>query len=248
MSKLQGILQHFLHWHVLNTAVILEEGNLPHPRCARCDILVPRRALNGRHPDTAQCARGAEQKRRRHAEAETRESLERASEAYSEPIQNVSAFRYLGRFLTARDDDWIVVVGNLGKAQKSWGRLSRILSREGSDPKVSGNFFKAMAQAVLLFGAETWVLTQRMEKALDSFQYRVARRLAGKQTCRQTDGSWDYPPLVEALVEAELEGIRKSVTRMQNTVAQYIATRPILDLCERSTRQPGARVSRHWWE
>ena len=24
---------HFMHWHVQDTAVILEEGNLPHPRC-----------------------------------------------------------------------------------------------------------------------------------------------------------------------------------------------------------------------
>ena len=31
-------------------------------------------------------------------------------------------------------------------------------------------------------------------------------------------------------------------------VAQYIATRPILDLCERATRRPGARVSPRWWE
>ena len=27
---------------------------------------------------------------------------------------------------------------------------------------------------------------------------------------------------------------------------QYIATRPILDLCERANRRPGARVSRRW--
>ena len=30
--------------------------------------------------------------------------------------------------------------------------------------------------------------------------------------------------------------------------AQYIETRPILDLCEQSTRRPGVRVSRRWWE
>ena len=29
---------------------------------------------------------------------------------------------------------------------------------------------------------------------------------------------------------------------------QYIATQPILDLCEQATRRPGARVSRRWWE
>ena len=53
---------------------------------------------------------------------------------------------------------------------------------------------------------------------------------------------------MEALGESGLEEIRKSVTRRQNTVAQYIATQPILDLCEMSNWRPGARVSRRWWE
>ena len=150
--------------------------------------------------------------------------------------------------LKAVDDDCLAVVGNLGNARKSWGRLSRILSWEGADPKVSGNFYKAVAQSVLLFGAETWVLTQSMDKALDSFHYRVAMRITGKQQRRKKDRSWYYPSLTEALGEAGLEVIRKSITRRQNTVAQYIATRPILDLYERSTWRPGARVSRRWWE
>ena len=161
---------HFLHRHVLDTVVILEEGNLPDPRCARCDMLVPWRALNGRHTSTAQCARGVERKRRRLAEAGRRESSDQAFEAYVEPIQNFLAFIYLGRVLTTGGNGWLAVLGNLGKAWKSWGRLSRVLSREGADPKVSGNFYKAVAQAVLLFGAETWVLTQRMENSLESFK------------------------------------------------------------------------------
>ena len=73
---------HFIHRNVLNTVVILEEGNFPHPRCTRCNMMVPRQALNGRHPVTSQCKKGAERKRRRLAEAETRESAERAFEAY----------------------------------------------------------------------------------------------------------------------------------------------------------------------
>ena len=31
-------------------------------------------------------------------------------------------------------------------------------------------------------------------------------------------------------------------------VAQFIATRPILDLCEKTERRPGARVPMRWWE
>ena len=93
--------------------------------------------------------------------------------------------------LKAGDYDWIAVVGNLGNVWKSWGRLSQILSREGSDPKVSGNLYKAVAQAVLLFRAETWVLAQRMERVVDSFQSRIARRITRKQPQQRTDGIWD---------------------------------------------------------
>ena len=80
---------HFMHRHVLDTVVMLEEGNFPRPRCARCDMQVPRKALNGRHLGTAQCAKGAERKRRRLAETETRENLDREFKAYGEPMEAV---------------------------------------------------------------------------------------------------------------------------------------------------------------
>ena len=44
---------------------VLEEGNLPHPRCPRCNILVPCSALNRRHLYTDQWSKGVERKRRR---------------------------------------------------------------------------------------------------------------------------------------------------------------------------------------
>ena len=48
----------------------------------------------------------------------------------------MTEFKYLGRVLTEVDNDWPVVVGNLGKVRRSWGRLDRVLGREGADPKV----------------------------------------------------------------------------------------------------------------
>ena len=105
-------------------------------------------------------------------------------------MQSVTEFRYLGRILTSTDDDWPVVARNLRKARVTWGRLARILGREGADPKVSRNFYIAVTQQVLLFGAETWVLTKNMEAALDAFQGRVARRLTGRIPRRGRDGKW----------------------------------------------------------
>ena len=63
---------HFVHRHVQDTVVMLEEGNLPHPLCTRWDMQVPSKAPNGSHLGTAQCVKGAERKRRRLAKTETR--------------------------------------------------------------------------------------------------------------------------------------------------------------------------------
>ena len=80
---------HFWRRHVRDTVIILEEGNLPHPRCEECDMLVPWRSLNGRHKDTEMCRSGAIKKRRREIETEIRESTERAFEAYGGQIEAV---------------------------------------------------------------------------------------------------------------------------------------------------------------
>ena len=47
--------------------------------------------------------------------------------------------------------------------------------------------------------------------------------------------------------EAGFEEIGVYIIRSQNTFAQYITTRPIMDLCERSVCRTGALVSLWWW-
>ena len=91
-------------------------------------------------------------------EEDLRESLERAFQAYGELLETMTSFKYLGRVLTAGDGNWPSVAGNLRKDMKSWMRMTRILSREGSDLKVLGVFFKAVVKAVFFFRAETWFL------------------------------------------------------------------------------------------
>ena len=119
-----------------------------------------------------------------------------AFEVYTKQLQSVPSFKYLEKTLTAGDDNWPAVAGNLGKARKSWGRLQRILSREGATKRVSGNFFKAVVRKVLLFGLETWMVLPRMEWALSSFIRGAVRRITGRQPRRGWDGKWHYPSLV----------------------------------------------------
>ena len=39
----------FWHWHVRDTVVIMEEGNLTYPHLLLCDMLVQWKSLNGTH-------------------------------------------------------------------------------------------------------------------------------------------------------------------------------------------------------
>ena len=107
-----------MHQHVHDIVVILEEGNLPLPRCPRCDLQVSRKALNGRHLEPNQCKTGAERKKRRLAAAEVETTSEKAFHAYRDKMQAVTEFRYLGRVMTNTDDDWPAVAGNPGLRPK----------------------------------------------------------------------------------------------------------------------------------
>ena len=105
------------------------------------------------------------------------------------------------------------MVGNIRKERRSWGRLARVLSREGADPKVSRTFYISVTQDVLLFGSKTLVVKSRMERALDSFQSRVARKLTGRKHQRVKDGTWYYPLLAVTIKEAGIVRIWTSILR-----------------------------------
>ena len=72
--------------------------------------------------------------------------------------------------------------------------------------------------------------------------------LTGRQTRRGRDGKWFYSSLAGALKEAGGVRVKALILRRQNTVAQFIATRPILGLCKVAERRRGTLVPQRWWE
>ena len=87
-----------------------------------------------------------------------------------------------------------------------------------------------------------------MERALSSFVHGEERRITGRQPRREWDGKWHYPSLVVVMKEAGFTKVRTSITRSQNMVAQFIATRPFLNLCEETTQRGRDRVTMRWWD
>ena len=66
----------------------------------------------------------------------------RAFSAYRRPLEMVTSFKYLGRMISATDNEWPEVARNLDWAKTLWRRMLYILSKEGATPWVSNLFFK----------------------------------------------------------------------------------------------------------
>ena len=100
---------------------------------------------------------------------------------YGHPLSTASSFKYLGRVLTASDDNCPEVFGNPRKARRRWTWMLRILRWKGSDPWEYGKFYKAVVQPTLLFGAEIWVMSARIGRTLGGLHHKVACRMKKMQ-------------------------------------------------------------------
>ena len=111
-----------------------------------------------------------------------------------------------------------------------------------------GIFYTAVVQAVLLYRLETWVMSLWIGKTLGGFHHQVIRKLTGLMPQRNGGRTWPYPPMEEMMVEARMQEVDTYVDLCQNTVTQFITTRPIMGLFIAVVQRPGARVSKRWWE
>ena len=61
-SNRTSLGDHCFHRNMREKIVVLEEGNLPLPKCSCCDMFVTWEDLNGRHQAMSMCAKEVEQK------------------------------------------------------------------------------------------------------------------------------------------------------------------------------------------
>ena len=70
-----------------------------------------------------------------------------------------------------------------------------------------GIIYVALVHVVLMFELQTWVMKYHIGRVLVGFHHRVSCRLTGRQPWRRRDRRWVYPPLAEAMDEAELHEV-----------------------------------------
>ena len=62
--------------------------------------------------------------------------------------------------LSEDDRDTKAITRKLNIANAGWGRLAGILKRDGADYVTMSRFYLTIVQAILLYGADSWTVTQ----------------------------------------------------------------------------------------
>ena len=110
-------------------------------------------------------------------------------------------------------------------------------------------FYITIVQAVLLYGADTWVICKRDMQKLRSFHNWVIRYITGKQIRKDRDGEWSYPVHIDLLKECNLFDMGVYIERRRGTLRKYLEENRS-DLLEKSgrTMRHGRDVHKIlWW-
>ena len=244
-TELRGKMRrHYRNMHNGGTIVVDEEGLLP--RCTECGLFQATVGLS--HQQSLDCKRWSKVHKDREADKVHKKTVaETVFTVLGVPIKNVEEFKYLGRVVARNDNDWPTVNRNLQRARAAWGKLARILSKEGACPKAMATVYKSVVQAVLLYGSESWVLTLTMEKKLQSFHRRCARYITGQHIRQERDGEWTCPSSETVLKQAGLWTIQQYIQRRRNTVELYAQSRPIYQRCVTSQPLASSPNQLVWW-
>ena len=98
---------------------------------------------------------------------------------------------------------------------------------------MSEMFYQAVLQAVLIFGAETWVLLTEMSRKLEGLHVGFLRQVTGQKAKRQREGTWRSVAAAEVIKESGTHKLWLYIDKRQATVAKWVVLRPVLDIFDR---------------
>ena len=153
-----------------------------------------------------------------------------------ECFEGVESFKYLGRILHQAHDDWPEVLCNIWRARKVLERLGKLLRQERADLRILAKFYRAVVQAVLLLGLETWVLMAAMLQNIEGLHVSFLRQMTGMKDQRLGDETWRKEKADRMLQAAGTKPLQEYTNKRQEKVAEWGTLRPILKVCAKETR------------
>ena len=128
---------------------------------------------------------------------------------HGDVLNQVEVFKYLGCLLAQNDNDVQAVWQQIRKARGIWVWVSHVLRGDNATTGVAAKFYKAVVQSVLLYGSETWNLTQTVFARLEGFHIHAAYGMVWKhKPCKGLFGIWRYPLTEDVFKECDLHPVK----------------------------------------
>lgn len=149
------------------------------------------------------------------------------------------------------DSDWTAIKCNIDKANARWAMVKKVLVRNQTTQHTMGHFYKAVVQAVLLYGSETWVLNTKTWSRLTAFQHRIDRSLAGEHghpdpRDPENPEMWIYPDMEAVLEKVGLLPIVEYIEKRREQVERYACRNSRwYRRCKRSKLRHSNKT--YWW-
>ena len=110
-----------------------------------------------------------------------------------------------------------------------------MLRREVADPIVSEKFYRVVVQAVLLLGAETWVLTATVLQKLEGVNVGFLRQVAGMTARKMGVDTWQKEGAERVVQAIGTNPMQEYIEKKKETVTEWLALRPVSKVCAKET-------------
>lgn len=94
-----------------------------------------------------------------------------------EPVEEVNKFEYLGAVVSDEGGGTQDINNRINKARTAFHRLKNIWGSNNIRQKTKLKLFKTLVIPVLLYGSETWKMTEGDNNRIDTFQSKCLRRI-----------------------------------------------------------------------
>ena len=109
----------------------------------------------------------------------------RLNKESSDYVEQVRDFKYLGSMMASSDTD---LKNRKGQAWGAFWKLKNIWISKSTPINLKVRVFQAACISILLYGSETWILSEKIRKSLDSFATNWYMIMLGiKHTDRKTN-------------------------------------------------------------
>ena len=147
----------------------------------------------------------------------------------AESLEEVDSFTYLGSIVNKQAGSEEDILNRLKKARQSFGMLSKIWKSNSLSRKTKLRIFNSNVKSVLLYGSESWSLTQKLENKVQVFVNTSLRRIlrirwpetiSNLELWRQTDQT----PIISQIKKRKYKWIGHTLRRPTNEIQRQALT------------------------